>query len=55
MKIKTQEEFDAAMIDLKSRVAFAKESKLLGNVENMVDAINDANAISGAMAEYLRS
>lgn len=54
MKITNQKQFDAAMIELKVNVAAAQVAKTYGQVENMVDAINDANYVSGCMAEYLK-
>lgn len=54
MKITTQKQFDAAMIELKANVAAAQVAKTYGQVENMVDAISDANYVSGCMAEYLK-
>lgn len=53
-EIKNQADYDAAMIALKRHVADAQKAKRLGHVENMVDAINDANAESARMAAWLR-
>jgi len=53
-RITSRKQFDEEMKDLQRHLKDAEASKVMGNIELMNDAINDANACTERMVQYLK-